>query len=148
MFHRIALNGTAPAANQAIEQVYAVVRETGLDAGLLGLVSLRVSQINGCDACIDRHSRDLTTRGFPLFKLLLVPFWHDSGHFDARERAALAWAEIATTFADDEPPQSAHELVGSQFSEEELVGLTGAIGLINLSNRLTNGFGSAAIDSK
>ena len=35
----------------------------GLEKGLLNLVRMRVSQINGCAYCIDMHSKDLRAGG-------------------------------------------------------------------------------------
>ena len=61
------------------------------------LVYLRTSQINGCAYCIDMHSRDLIKDGLAIEKLVLVQAWLEAGGlFDARERAALAWAETVT----------------------------------------------------
>jgi AhpD family alkylhydroperoxidase len=69
------------------------------------LVYLRVSQINGCAYCIDMHSRDLIKEGFVIEKLVLVQVWREaSGLFDARECAALAWAETVTRVADTAVP--------------------------------------------
>jgi AhpD family alkylhydroperoxidase len=147
MPHRIDPNSVEPAAAMAIEQVYAFIRQAELDTGLLDLVALRVSQINGCAPCIDRHSRDLVNRGIPLAKLFHVPFWADAGLFDDRERAALAWVEIVTGFTDSDMSQGAHETARARFSEDELTELTTAIGLMNLSNRLAISFGTAAMEA-
>ena len=147
MPHRYAPNVITPGAMQAIEQVSGYIRQADLEAGLLDLVSLRVGQINGSDASINRHSQDLVQRGFPLTKLLHVPFWRVAGLFDERERAALAWVETVIGFADDEAAQAAHEAATAQFSAEELAELTAAVGLINLSNRLEINVGTAVTES-
>jgi AhpD family alkylhydroperoxidase len=46
---------------------------------LVDQVYLRVSQINGCAYCIDKHSRDLLKGGFAVEKLLLVAAWRKAG---------------------------------------------------------------------
>jgi AhpD family alkylhydroperoxidase len=61
---------------------------------------LRVSQINSCAYCIGMHSRDLIKESFAIEKRVLVQAWREAGGlFDARERAALAWAETVTRVA-------------------------------------------------
>ena len=142
MSARLDHEAVAPAAREAIEHLYEYVRQSGLDAPLVDLVYLRVSQVNGCDSGIDRHSRDLVRRGMPLAKLFHVPFWEDAGLFDERERAALAWAEIVTSAPDTGVPQAAFDAARLWFSEKELADLTFAIGLMNASNRIAISFGT------
>src|SRR6202035_4935917 len=102
---------------------------------------LRVSQINGCAYCIDIHSRDLIKEGFSIEKLVLVQAWRESGGLlDARERAALAWAETVTRVADTAVPDHEFTAASAVFSEKELADLTIAIGLMNAYNRLDIGF--------
>ena len=143
MSARLDHQAIAPAAREAIEHLYEYVRQSGLDAPLVDLVYLRVSQVNGCAAGIDRHSRSLVRHGMPLAKLLHVPFWEDAGLFDERERAALAWAEIVTSAPDTGVPQAAFDSARLWFSEKELADLTFAIGLMNASNRIAMSFGTS-----
>ena len=109
---------------------------------LVDLVYLRVSQINGCAFCIDKHSRDLMRLGMPVDKLVLVPVWHEAGPlFDARERAALAWAETVTHVSQGVLTDAAYAAVAAVFTEQELVDLTLAISLMNARNRMGIAFG-------
>src|ERR1700748_1300500 len=57
------------------------------------LVRVRASQINGCAYCIDMHSKDARAIGETEQRLYALPAWHETGFFDARERAALAFFE-------------------------------------------------------
>lgn len=139
----------APEGISALDQVYAYVRQSGLDAELLDLVCLRVSQVNGCASCADLHSRDLWRHGIGMSKLLLVPLWRDAdGRFSARERAALAWAESVTEAADTGVPDSDFEAARAVFSEKELADLTLAIGLTNIQNRLAISFRASPVEMK
>ena len=127
----------SPDIYKAFGGVYAAVQKSGLAKGLIDLVYLRVSQINGCAYCIDMHSRDLLKAGLAVDKLVLVPVWHDSRDvFNARERAALAWAESVTRVADTGVPDEHYQAAAAHFSEKELADLTYAIGLMNAFNRL------------
>ena len=131
----------APEGMSALGQVYDYVARSGLDGALVDLVYLRVSQINGCTHCVDVHSRDLWKRGVGMEKLVQVALWHDAGAlFDARERAALAWAEAVTEIADSRVPDADYAAARAVFSEKELADLTIAIGLINTYNRLAISF--------
>ncbi|HZO48028.1 MAG TPA: carboxymuconolactone decarboxylase family protein [Xanthobacteraceae bacterium] len=131
----------APAGVKALGGVYGYVLQSGLPGQLVNVVYLRVSQINGCAYCIDLHTRDLIKGGLAIEKIALVPVWREAGGlFDARERAALAWAETVTRVADTAVPDAAFEAASAVFSEKELADLTIAIGLMNTYNRLAIGF--------
>ena len=131
----------APAGTKALGSVYIYIEGSGLPGPLVNLVYLRVSQINGCAYCIDIHSRDLIKEGFSIERLVLVQAWREAGGlFDARERAAAAWAETVTRVADTAVPDDEFMAASAVFSEKELSDLTIAIGLMNAYNRLAIGF--------
>jgi len=115
--------------------------QSNLPAGLINLVYLRVSQINNCAYCLDMHMRDLLKSGVKIEKLALLQAWEEAGNlFDARERAALAWAETVTRVADTGVPDQAYEAARGVFEERELIDLTIAIGLMNTYNRMAISF--------
>jgi AhpD family alkylhydroperoxidase len=141
MTERLDYMKIAPAGVKALGGVYGYILQSGLSAQLVNLVYLRVSEINGCAYCIDMHTRDLIKGGLAIEKLVLVPVWREvGGLFDARERAALAWAETVTRVADTAIPDAEFEAASAVFSEKELADLTIAIGLMNTYNRLAIGF--------
>src|SRR3954452_10312585 len=97
MTKRLASNQIEAAGLKALGGVYSYVLQSSLPAELIDLVYLRVSQINNCAYCLDMHTRDLLKNGQKIEKLALVQAWAEGGNlFDARERAALAWAEMVT----------------------------------------------------
>ena len=112
----------------------------GLDHGLLELVKLRASQINGCAHCIDMHTKELRAAGEDEQRLYLLGAWRESPFYSERERAALAWTEALTLIADGHVPDEVYETARAQFSEEELVNLSLAIVAINSANRLNIAF--------
>lgn len=141
MSQRLDYHAANPEGMRAIGQVHAYVHQSGLDLALVDLVFLRVSQINGCAFCIDMHSRDLLKRGMEVSKLVLVPAWREAeALFDARERAALAWAETVTRVAETGIPDAAYAAASDVFGGKELADLTIAIGLMNVYNRLAIAF--------
>ena len=121
--------------------VYGYILQCRLPGSLVNLAYLRISQIDGCAYCVDMHSRDLIKGGLAIEKLVLVQAWREAGGlFDARERAALAWAETVTRVADTTVPDVEFQAASAVFSEKELTDLTIAIGLMNIYNRLAIGF--------
>src|ERR1700712_4845740 len=141
MTKRLDYTQIAPAGVKALGGVYGYVMQSGLSAVLVDLVYLRVSQINNCAYCLDMHTRDLLWKGQKIEKLALVQAWAEGGNlFDARERAALAWAETVTRVAETGIPDEAYQAARAVFDERELVDLTIAIGLMNVYTRLAIGF--------
>lgn len=138
---RLDYNHASPAGIKALGNVYGYVAQCGLDVRLIDLVYLRVSQINGCAYCLDMHTRDLVKQGVSIEKLALLQAWREAGAlFDAREQAALAWAESVTNVARTGVPDEDFEAARHVFSEKELADLTIAIGLMNVYNRLAISF--------
>jgi AhpD family alkylhydroperoxidase len=130
----------APEAMKAMSGLHAYVAKCGLDHGLLELVKLRASQINGCAWCMDMHSKELRAAGETEQRLYLLNAWRECPFYTERERAALAWAEALTLLTEGYVPDDVFALARSQFSEEELVKLTLAIVAINGANRINVAF--------
>ena len=141
MSKRLDYNQAAPAGMKALGGVYGYVMQASLPPVLIELVYLRVSQINNCAYCLDMHTRDLLKKGQGIEKLALLQAWPEAGDlFDARERAALAWAETVTRVAETGVPDEAYEAARAVFDERELTDLTIAIGLMNAYNRMAISF--------
>ncbi len=141
MIKRIDYNQVAPDGAKALAGVYNYIKQTDLTEELVELVYLRVSQINNCAYCLDSHTRALVKKGVSVEKLALVQAWEEGGAlFNARERAALAWAESVTLVAQTGIPDAAYEAAYQVFSEKELSDLTIAISLMNAYNRMAISF--------
>lgn len=113
-----------------------VTSKTSLPEELVHLVFLRVSQINGCAHCIDKHSRDLR-KTMSIDKIALLPVWDEVHHlFSEQERAALAWAEEVTNVSETHATDKAYAAVSAHFSPKDLVDLTITIAAMNAFNRL------------
>lgn len=141
MSKRLDYTQIAPAGVKALGGFYGYVTQSGLSPVLVDLVYLRVSQINNCAYCLDMHTRDLLKQGVKVEKLALVQAWKEAGNlFDARERAAFAWAESVTLVAQTGVPDAAYEAARAVFDERELVDLTIAISLMNTYNRMAISF--------
>ena len=130
----------APDLLKQVQALNKAVEESGLEHSLLHLVKLRASQINGCSFCVDMHSKEALRDGETLQRVILVSAWKESPLYSERERAAFAYTEAVTLISKDGVPDALYEATLKHFSEEELVKLTVAIGMINMWNRLSVSF--------
>jgi AhpD family alkylhydroperoxidase len=137
---RIKYREVAPEAISIMLGLEKYVHQSGLDSGLLELVKLRASQINGCAYCVDMHTKDARARGESEQRLYAVVVWKETPFFTEKERAALAWTEAVTQVSWQHVPDDVYELARKYFSEKELVDLTMAIIAINGWNRLAISF--------
>lgn len=117
------------------------VATDGLDAGLLELVKIRASQINGCAFCLTMHTKVALDLGERVDRISTLPAWRESNWFTEQEKAALAWTEALTLVADGGANTEVWDAAREIFSEEEMVDLTWAIVAINAWNRMNIGFG-------
>ncbi|WP_258551854.1 carboxymuconolactone decarboxylase family protein [Paracoccus versutus] len=132
----------APAAMKAMLALETASRQLAIPAALRQLVKMRVSQINGCAYCLDMHAPEAREAGVPQQKLDVLAAWRESPAFDARERAALGWAEALTRLETTGAPQRDYDALAAQFGEGERVELTLVINTINAWNRFAVGFRS------
>ncbi len=139
---RLAQKTIGPELLQATTQLEMKIRAAGLDNGLLHLVKVRASQINGCAYCLDLHSKEARADGESETRLYMVGVWREAPGFTAKERAALAWTETVTRIADTHVPDAEWDAVRQEFSEAEVAKLTVAIGMVNFWNRLAVSFRS------
>jgi AhpD family alkylhydroperoxidase len=137
---RVDYRKAAPDAFKAMLALEAGVHRTGLEASLIELVKMRVSQINGCAYCLDMHSKDARVAGETEQRLYLLSAWREAPFYTDRERAALSWAEAVTLVATNDLPDALYDEVRTQFDEKGMVELTLAIIAINGWNRLAIGF--------
>ncbi len=126
----------APGGYKALLDLEQYLHQSGLEAGLLNLIKLRASQVNGCAFCLDMHWKDLRAQGETEQRLYGLDAWRESTYYSDRERAALAWTEAVTLITQGHVEDEVYEQAQQQFSEKELADLTLAVAAINAWNRL------------
>jgi AhpD family alkylhydroperoxidase len=90
-----AVSALLPDVQKAIATLYQSAHSAGVPAEVLGLVHLRVSQINGCSACVDSGARGLRRAGMSDERL----FTAAAKHFSEPELAALVlWIATSNFF--------------------------------------------------
>lgn len=125
-----------PDLRKALWALEHYAHEHGLEAGLIELVKVRASLINGSASCVDMHTKVARSLGETEQRLYEVTVWREAPFYTERERAALAWTEAVTLVSVDHVPDAAHDAARRCFSDGELVALTAAVVAINGWNRL------------
>ena len=127
-----------PDAMKGIQNLYKAMSQGGVPQQTLELVHLRVSQINGCSACVDAGGRSAKKAGETDERLFAVAAWRETPYFTDAERAALALAEAATRLADraDAVADSIWNEAANHFDEKGLAAIILMIATTNLFNRL------------
>jgi len=102
------------------------------------LVSLRVSQINGCGWCVDIHTKELAAAGESAVRINLVAAWREATVFTEAEQAALALAEEGTRIADAAPGVSGDTWarVRKHYDDDRTAALIALVAQMNSANRL------------
>lgn len=144
MEQRLKYPQISPEGVEILGKLEAYIKKSGLEPGLVELVKLRASQINGCAYCIDMHTKDARSHGESEQRLYGLSAWRESSFYTARERAALAWVESVTLISHDHVPDAVYNQAREHFSEKELVDLTLAVIAINSWNRLAISFRTPA----
>ena len=108
-----------PGAWQAVVALNRASDSGGVPSSTLELVHLRVSQINGCSACVDSGVKAAAKSGESPERVGTVAAWREAPYFTDAERAALALAEAA-----------------KHFDEQGMASLMLKIAVTNVFNRL------------
>jgi AhpD family alkylhydroperoxidase len=144
MEQRLDYSKTAPDGIGVLRQLEGYLKKAGLEPGLMELVKLRASQINGCAYCIDMHTKDARSRGESEQRLYGITAWRETPFYSERERAALAWTESVTRISENQVPDEIYRQVKQHFTDKELADLTLAVIAINSWNRLAISFRTPA----
>ena len=127
-----------PGAWQAVVALNRAPDRGGVPSSTLELVHLRVSQINGCSACVDSGVKAAAKSGESPERVGTVAAWREAPYFTDAERAALALAEAATRLADaaDPVPDEIWDEAARHFDEQGMASLLLKIAVTNVFNRL------------
>ncbi|MGN5377914.1 carboxymuconolactone decarboxylase family protein [Streptomyces lasalocidi] len=131
----------SPTAGKALKYFMSAgkaLKDSPLQAATQELVALRVSQINGCAACIEMHTKEAAAAGETSVRLNLVAAWREATVFTEAERAALELAEEGTRVADAASGVSDEvwAYAAKHYDEEQLTALVVLVSFMNAVNRL------------
>jgi alkylhydroperoxidase family enzyme len=113
----------------------AVRWKTQLTGRLREILIIRIAHLNGVDYVLAQHVPELAAaEGLSIAECEALADWRASGLFDARERAALDYAEamtLTTSVSDD-----VFAALRRHFSDREIVELSVLIGTYIMHNRV------------
>ena len=115
-------------------------RRSPIEPALRSLLTVRVSQINWCAFCVDINSATGMKRGVSPAQFAALEQFENSALFDARQKAALAYAE-AMTRTDAGVDDQLMQRVKSHFDDDSVIELTALIAFQNMSSKF-----NAALD--
>jgi AhpD family alkylhydroperoxidase len=118
-------------------KVQEAAEEAGLGRGLLELLNVRISQINGCAYCLDLHVRRAGEAGESTQRLAVLPAWRETTLFTEKERAALALAESITELPDQRVREHAEAFARECLSAEEFSAVSWVAVTMNAFNRVS-----------
>ena len=121
-----------------INSAGAVITASSLPAATQELVKIRASQINGCAACTDMHTKDAAHAGESPVRINLVAAWREATVFTEAEQAALELTEQGTRLADAAGgvTDEAWANAAKHYDDDQLAALVSLIALINTYNRI------------
>ena len=109
-------------------------KSSRIDPALRSLVTVRVSQINHCEFCVDINASTLMKRGVSEEKVAHLAGWRTHEEFDAKEQAALELTE-AMTYADRDVDGPLMDQLKQHFDDDAVAELCGLIAFQNMSSK-------------
>jgi uncharacterized peroxidase-related enzyme len=112
-------------------------KKSPLSPILRSLITVRISQINWCEFCVDINSATLIKRSQSELKVQALSSWRDSNIYSAAEKAALDYAE-KVTYSEQQVDDSCFEELKKHFNEKVIIELTALIAFQNLSSKFNS----------
>lgn len=132
----------APRLFLGVAVLYGMIdrKSSPIELALRSLITVRVSQINGCSFCVDLNSATLLQRGASFDKVEALSKWDESDLFDDRECTVLGYAE-AMTRSDTEVDDELFMRLREYFDDDGIVEITGLIAFQNMSSKFNSALG-------
>jgi AhpD family alkylhydroperoxidase len=136
MTGRISIHDHEPDAYKGMYVLDEFLGSCGLDAGLMELIKIRASQINGCAYCIQLHTEQARKLGDTEQRLYALSAWKESPLFTELERSVLALTDEVTHIANGGVSQAVYETALAQLGEKQLAQCIMQISTMNAWNRI------------
>ena len=112
-------------------------KSSKIDAGLRTLISVRISQINNCEFCVDMNSHLFFESKGETEKISQLKTWQGSNAYSLKEKIALEYAETITITGRSVSQELQAKLL-EHFKREEIIELTAIIAYQNLSSKFNS----------
>ncbi|WP_126416209.1 carboxymuconolactone decarboxylase family protein [Trueperella bialowiezensis] len=124
--------------NKAAMESAKVSRANGISDELRELINVRVSQINGCVACLRSHVPALREAGMADELIDLIPAWRDvEAPFTPEQRVALGLAEAFTIMDHATDRDMIIDEARDYFTDDQIAAIEWTTILINAFNRIS-----------
>ncbi len=120
---------------KAMAKAFGYTADLAVDKELAQLLRLRVAQKNECSYCVILHTATARDIGIHDGKVANVSSYWESELFDAKEKAALAYADVLSD-GTHKNFQSYHDEMAKHFSEQEIAEIAAIVINMNLWTRL------------
>ncbi|GIN20575.1 hypothetical protein J1TS3_17090 [Siminovitchia fordii] len=132
----------APKAFESIMDLEQYSRKTSIDKKLRELIKLRVSQMNGCQFCIEMHKKEAKKLKASEEEIEQLSSWKDADCFSTKEKVVFELAEHVTYIAEKRLDDGLYEQVRKYYDEKEYVDLILIINQVNMWNRISISMGN------
>ena len=112
-------------------------KSSKIDAGLRTLISVRISQINNCEFCVDMNSHLFFESKGETEKISQLKTWQRSNVYSLKEKVALEYAETITITGRSVSQELQAKLL-EHFKREEIIELTAIVAYQNLSSKFNS----------
>jgi AhpD family alkylhydroperoxidase len=112
-------------------------KKSAITPSLRSMITVRVSQINWCEFCVDVNSYMYSKRAGEEAKLEALSEWRESPLFDEHEKVVLEYVD-AITFSDRQVTDTQMEELRQYYDEDGIVELTGLIAFQNMSSKFNS----------
>jgi AhpD family alkylhydroperoxidase len=137
---RLDFDSLVPAFSRAVsaldDAAVVEVEGAGIPSGLVELLRLRTSQLNGCSYCVDLHSRAARDAGESFQRIAAVAVWEEATFFTAKERAAFALADSVARMAETHVPDAVVSDVQQVWTDGEAAAILALLVSINAWNAI------------
>ncbi|MCP5038520.1 MAG: carboxymuconolactone decarboxylase family protein [Rhodobacteraceae bacterium] len=129
----------APSVFIGVALLYGAInrRRSPLSPELRSLVTVRVSQINHCEFCVDINAATLLKRGASEEKVAALSGWRAADVFDELECAALEFTEVMT-ITGKRVDQPLIDRLRGHLNDDGISELAGLIAFQNLSSKFNS----------
>jgi AhpD family alkylhydroperoxidase len=136
MTKRMFLRDADPKAFKVMLGFEEYLAQSSLEKSHANLIKIRVSQLNGCSYCLDKHIQEALEAGESSRRLFLLTCWRETPFFSVEEQAILKLAEEMTLLSPHGVSDAVYDAVLTLLGQEYTTEVMMAIIAMNAWNRV------------
>ena len=136
MKQRISIKQVEPKAYEVLYVMEEYLSTTDLSVQLRELIKIRVSQINKCAYCLEKHTKDARKAGETEQRIYALSAWEESPLFTDEERAVFALTDEVTKISEHGVKDTTFQNVQTYFTDNQVAQIIMAINHMNFLNRI------------